>query len=441
MINAVTSQTTTNNENSIKDDVLKIDNIKTEKFDENTDKSIYDAALNKYSYDELTEFFTNLGDNNELSDAEKEMLTKNVIFLIKKKAEQEEKWETNDAESIKNDVLKIDNIKTEKFGENTDKSVYDAILNKYSYDELMACFVNVNEDKKLNDTEREIVSKNIIFLNRKKAEQEKKEQLEEIQNDKLEQKEEDLQKVDELKKLLSQKDEKIDNMQSEIDSLREELRNLSNNNSETLESLKTAKKSGDEKTIDQYKAQIDALTKERDALKDKYWWKLPEFGWEIAKLPTKKFEFKFLSRTKDKESWQTRLAWPEVRIRHNILARHKINVTIRKLNKLWKELWPDPEKNPDPKAVKKWVNYILNRSFLEDWWHIASACRGVVNTLRIKTTADLDKEFDIQKKYIIENLKAKMQDNLGENDKKTIEAVEKRIDYYQAAYKRMFIRV
>ena len=159
---------------------------------------------------------------------------------------------TNDENLIIDDVLGINGIKTEKFDENTNNAVFNDILEKYSSNELQKNFIVIANNNELNDTEKQTLTENLRFLIEKKLNQEEensrkeKEQVEEIQNDKLEQKEADLQQVDELKKLLAKKDEKIDAMQNDINSLREQLKELSDKNHDTLESLREAKKSQDQ---------------------------------------------------------------------------------------------------------------------------------------------------------------------------------------------------
>lgn len=342
---------------------------------------------------------------------------------------------TNDENLIIDDVLSIDGIKTEKFDENTDNAVFNDILEKYSSNELQKNFILIANNNELNDTEKQTLAENLRFLIEKKLNQEEensrkeKEQVEEIQNDKLEQKEADLQQVDELKKLLAEKDEKIDAMQNDINSLREQLKELSDKNHDTLESLREAKKSQDQETIKRQREMILKLIQEKRALRDKYAWELPKYEWNINTLETKRIELKLFGN--NSVDWQKVITWPQLRFRQNLRSRKRINTTVRRLN----EIWNDP---------KKWVNFVLTRTFgydpLSISWKVWTGFKNMRKFFKIRDVKAFDEMYNKQKKYFIENLESKMAANsMSENDKKVIAAIKNRLDYYQAAYKRQFI--
>jgi len=342
---------------------------------------------------------------------------------------------TNDENLIIDDVLSIDGIKTEKFDENTNNAVFNDILEKYSSNELQNNFLLIANNNELNDTEKQTLTENLRFLIEKKLNKEEensrkeKEQEEEIQNDKLEQKEADLQQVDELKKLLAKKDEKIDAMQNDINSLREQLKELSDKNHDTLESLREAKKSQDQETIKRQREMILKLIQEKRALRDKYAWELPKYEWNINTLETKRIELKLFGN--NSVDWQNVITWPQLRFRQNLRSRKRINTTVRRLN----EIWNDP---------KKWVNFVLTRTFgydpLSISWKVWTGFKNMRKFFKISDVKAFDEMYNRQKKYFIENLESKMAANsMSENDKKVIAAIKNRLDYYQAAYKRQFI--
>lgn len=360
--------------------------------------------------------------------------------------------QVNDTKSINDEILDIKDITNKVFDEQTDESIYTSILENYSSEDLRLNFVEIVNNNNLTDEEKRNLGENLRFLIEKKSKTEndnaekQQQQLQLIQDEKHDSHEQAMDEVERLKELLEANNNKIENQNKEItemkqtiDELRSQLNNRSNDNVITLQNLKKAKTTWDESSVSQLQDEIRKLRAEKKALINKYWWKLPDFWGEIKELKTNMLEFNFL--WKINEWWQTKLRiGPEIAIRRNILSRHRINTIVNKLNDLSKELW-DP-KNPDAKWVKKWVNYILNKSFLLQWWPISSACKATRNILKIRTTAEFDEAFWKQKKIILEDLKAKMGNNTtSTKDDDTIKAVENRFDYYQAAYKRIFIRV
>lgn len=199
-------------------------------------------------------------------------------------------------------------------------------------------------------------------------------------------------------------------------------------NSKLLEDIKNAKNSWNEQELKRLRWIIKNLALEKKALKDKFAGELPEYdSAEIAKLKTKRVEFKLA--WKMKLDGQTVLTWPQLLLRNNIRSRHRINKTIEKLNSIWN----------DP---KKWVNYIMTKASLLEWWRMWTWYKNVKNFFTIRDTNTFDKIFNEHKKRFIDDLESKMDLNsMSDADKKTISAIKARLDYYQKAYKRQFIVV
>lgn len=296
----------------------------------------------------------------------------------------------------------------------------------------------VQNDDSLDDQKKNDIYDNLLDVRNLREELDNKKQseldeqaknIEQNEKDKEDQKEADLQQVDELKKLLAEKDEKIDTMQNEIDSLREELRKISDKNHDALETLKDAKKSQDQEVIKTQREMIVKLIQEKRALRDKYAWELPKYEWNIQTLETKRIELKLFGN--DSVDWQKVLTWPQLRFRQNLRSRRRINTTVRRLN----EIWSDP---------KKWVNFVLTRTFgydpLNISWKVWTGFKNMRKFFKIRDVKVFDEMYNQQKKYFIDDLEAKMAANsMSENDKKVIAAIKNRLDYYQAAYKRQFI--
>ena len=104
---------------------------------------------------------------------------------------------------------------------------------------------------------------------------------------------------------------------------------------------------------------------------------------------------------------------------------------MKKLN----EIWNDP---------RKWVQFVLTRTFgydpLNVSWKVGSGFKNMRKFFKIRDVKVFDEMYNKQKKYFIDDLESKMAANsMSEQDKQVIAAVKKRLDYYQAAYKREFI--
>ena len=296
----------------------------------------------------------------------------------------------------------------------------------------------VQNDDSLDDQKKNDIYDNLLDVRNLREELDNKKQseldeqaknIEQNEKDKEDQKEADLQQVEELKKLLAEKDEKIDTMQNDIDSLREELRKISDKNHDALETLKDAKKSQDQEVIKTQREMIVKLIQEKRALRDKYAWELPKYEWNINTLETKRIELKLFGN--NSVDGQKVITGPQLRFRQNLRSRKRINTTVKRLN----EIWSDP---------KKWVNFVLTRTFgydpLNISWKVWTGFKNMRKFFKIRDVKVFDEMYNQQKKYFIDDLEAKMAANsMSENDKKVIAAIKNRLDYYQAAYKRQFI--
>ena len=199
-------------------------------------------------------------------------------------------------------------------------------------------------------------------------------------------------------------------------------------NSKLLEDIKNAKNSWNEQELKRLRWIIKNLALEKKALKDKFAGELPKYdSAEIAKLKTKRIGFKFAWKTE--LDGQTVLTWPQLLLRRNIRSRNRINKTVKNLNSIWN----------DP---KKWVNYIMTKASLLEWWRMWTWYKNVKNFFTIRDTKTFDEVFNKHKKRFIDDLESKMDLNsMSDADKKTISAIKARLDYYQKAYKRQFIVV
>lgn len=313
------------------------------------------------------------------------------------------------------------------------------IAETWSLQKIEEYITYIQNNKLFDDQKKQDILNNMMAVRtmRDQLDQEKAEDIEqqskkteEIQTEKKTQKDADLQQVDELKKLLSKKDEKIDFMENQIKSLQEELTKISVNNYDALVSLKDAKKSQDKDIIKKIQENtILRLLRERKALRDKYVWELPKYEWNIQTLETKWIELKLFGN--DSVNWQRVLSWPQLRFRQNLHSRKRINTTVKRLN----DIWSDP---------KKWVDFVLTRTFgydpLSVSWKIWTGFKNMKKFFKIRDVQTFDEMYDKQKKYFIDDLESKMDANsMSEQDKKVIAAIKNRLDYYQKAYKRQFI--
>lgn len=237
---------------------------------------------------------------------------------------------------------------------------------------------------------------------------------------------------------------KTENYQEQIDELNksnETLRQKVEEQSKQIEALLAAKKEGNTEEINKIKEDLrkarkdlkdaqeerNKLLKDNKKMKDTYFWELPKYNGEIIPLKTKAIEFKFGVNEID---WNQRvLSMPQLRLRKNIISRHRLNKTIRKLNEI----------GNNPKA---WVNYILTKADFFKWGaKIWTLCKRIWKFFTIRDIDSFDRKFNEQKKIFIDDIESKMQWKLSDDDKKTLKAIKDRLDYYQKAYKRQFLTV
>lgn len=278
------------------------------------------------------------------------------------------------------------------------------------------------------DLSKEYKNRNLETESSSTSEEELEEKKQEIENEKEEAEASKDQKIDDLKRQLNEQSDKVSDLEKRLQELHKNLESKEKDNSSLLDKIKEAKRAGDQEEVSRLKKEIEALKAEKKALKDKYTWKLPKYdGKDISKLKTKRIEFNLLSRKNI--DGQTVLSGPQLMFRNNVRSRKRLNKTIKAMNTI----------GNDP---KKWVNYIISKASLIQWWKIGSGIKSIKNFFTIRDTNKLDEVFKEHKQKFIENLESKMDSKgMSEEDKKTIESIKNRADYYLAAYKRQFITV
>lgn len=240
--------------------------------------------------------------------------------------------------------------------------------------------------------------------------------------------EEKNKKIEDLKKQLEDSEQQKKTLEELVKNFEESEKNNRQENSKLLEDIKAAKESWDTEKVKKLQEAIKKITLENKALKDKFAGELPKYdSKDIATLKTRWIWFKFA--WKMNIDGQTVLTWPQLLFRNNIRSRNRINKTVNKLNEIWK----------DP---RKWVNYIMTKASLSQWWRLWTWFKKIKNFFAIRDTNKFDEVFNAHKKQFIDDLESKMSANsMSDADKKTITAIKARLDYYQKAYKRQFITV
>ncbi len=228
--------------------------------------------------------------------------------------------------------------------------------------------------------------------------------------------------AEELKKQLEEVKKTLEEVTNKNAS---DLKNINNERNSLLEEILELKKSGNTEKLKEKQLENDKLTKQVVDMKDKFVWKLPDYGPDdIKKLKTRWIWFSLIS--KKKIDGQTVISGPQLKFRNNIRSRRRLNKTIKMFNKIWN----------DPKRA---VRYIMSKTALTKWWKIWMWIKRIKNQLTIKDTDKFDEVFNEQKKNFIDDLSAKMWDNISTDDKATIKVISDRVDYHQKAYKRKFI--
>ncbi len=328
----------------------------------------------------------------------------------------------------------------------TNTMLWSEDLNEQQKDRIFDILTKASQEKmKLENENKDSIKKAADEIE-KKAEEHNKKQNEEIETSN----QENAVEIDKLTKLLNDdwweknvsttsetipestwetstddvKDLASESKENE-DKLREELRKSREINTVLLSLLTKAKNEKNTAEVVNLKKQLKESIQEKQNLLDKFWWKLPEYNWSISSLNTKRLEFQLF--WKSKEWWQTKITWPELRIRRNIMSRRRINKTVQKLNEIWKD-------------AKAWVNYVMTRTFTLNWWKIAWWIKQMKNFFKVRDVKSFNEAYDKQVDYFMSNLKSKMEANtISDEDKKTFDAIQKRLEYYKVAYRRQFM--
>lgn len=62
------------------------------------------------------------------------------------------------------------------------------------------------------------------------------------------------------------------------------------------------------------------------------------------------------------------------------------------------------------------------------------------NFFKVRDVKSFNEAYDKQVDYFMSNLKSKMEANtISDEDKKTFDAIQKRLEYYKVAYRRQFM--
>ena len=328
----------------------------------------------------------------------------------------------------------------------TNTMLWSEDLNEQQKDRIFDILTKASQEKmKLENENKDSIKKAADEIE-KKTEEHNKKQNEEIETSN----QENAVEIDKLTKLLNDdwweknvsttsetipestwetstddvKDSAPESKENE-DKLREELRKSREINTVLLSLLTKAKNEKNTAEVVNLKKQLKESIQEKQNLLDKFWWKLPEYNWSISSLNTKRLEFQLF--WKSKEWWQTKITWPELRIRRNIMSRRRINKTVQKLNEIWKD-------------AKAWVNYVMTRTFTLNWWKIAWWIKQMKNFFKVRDVKSFNEAYDKQVDYFMSNLKSKMEANtISDEDKKTFDAIQKRLEYYKVAYRRQFM--
>lgn len=365
-----------------------------------------------YSEEELNKMRKDVAFNDDMDDWEKYWVRRNIENIIEAKNKEKKAREAKISEE--EDKKKTEELKKERL-----------------------------EAQEQQDRKAEELKKGLLD----NVEETQEETQEDTQEETQEEAQEDIQEEALNNRTIDKsQNEKEDNnnYQEQIDSLNksnEELRRRLDEQSKQIEDLLAAKKENNseeinkiKKEIEEKRKEIESIKQERDNLlrdnrkmKDLYFWELPKYNGNIIPLETNMVEFKFGVNAIE---WNQRvLSMPQLRLRKNIISRHRLNATIRKLNEIWN--------NP-----KEWVNYILTKADFFKWGaKIWTLCKKIWNYFKIRDIDSFDRIFNEQKKIFIDDIEAKMQGRLSENDKRTMRAIRDRLDYYQKAYKRQFLTV
>lgn len=393
-----------------------------------------------YSKDELLQMKKDSVTDKTITDGEKYRVRRNIDNILEARDKEEESLQSQKDEEERQEKQKeIDKEKQEE-KEKQDEKVEDLKKQLESSEET-------SQDS-VQEEVQEISQESTPEQGKSSAKQEENKEWETPAEENKEGENKEWEIPAEENKEEENKEwetkEKWENYQEQIDSLKksnEELRKKINNQTEVINALLAmrAKRNAEaikrlKEELKKSKEEIAKVKQERDniindnkKMKDLYFWKLPKYNGNIVPLKTKAIEFRFWQ---DDIIWNQRvLSMPQLRLRKNIISRYRLNATIKKLNEIW----------DNPKA---WVNYVLTKADFFRWWaKIWTLCKKIWNYFKIRDIASFDQKYNEQKKIFIDDIEAKMQWQMSDDDKKTIKAIKDRLDYYQKAYKRQFLTV
>lgn len=311
-------------------------------------------------------------------------------------------------------------------------------LEDFSADDLNAILVNLITNESAGELTKvenqKIIERIKELIDIKNAEigkgtYEKSVDIEDLQEKQQQAKKEQEETIQELTKKLNNSDLSPEEIEEKLTELTEQMNKSNTAMSDALDALRNSRKSWNKSEVERYHKIIQDLNREKEALKAQLRNSLPPKydGKTIQKLKTRRLWVKILSRRKI--DGVTEYNGPKLIFRNNIRSRNKINKTIKKFNTI----------GDDP---KRWMQYILAKSSMTWWWKLWAGLRRLKNTITIKDTKKFDRVFTKQKKKFIDNLEKKMDANsMSEKDKKTLQAIKKRVDYYYKAYKSSFITI
>ncbi|HRX63857.1 MAG TPA: hypothetical protein P5060_02000 [Candidatus Absconditabacterales bacterium] len=336
----------------------------------------------------------------------------------------------NTANITEENKLSLDNIKKnpDQISQLSDedlKSFFDQEKDTDDYDLISSLSKELGSRKQKEEIQEDPELQKKLAEDQLKQEESNAEEQKKMQEESEITKEVELDHVEELKKKLEAKEEDNQTLEKWIQDLEKKLDDKNKENSSKLEELKEAQKSGDKQELKRLRGVIKKLALEKKALKDTYAGELPKYdASKIKKLKTRWIGFKLFS--KRQIDGQTVISGPQLMFRNNIRSRRRLNKTVKMFNKI----------GNDP---KKAIRYILSKSITGQ---IGMGVKKLNNRFTIRDTDKFDEVFNKQKKKFIENLESKMEKkSMSEVDKKTLQAIKDRIDYYQKAYKRKMITV
>lgn len=335
--------------------------------------------------------------------------------------------------NIQDNVITLDDIKKDpaKIKDLDDKSLkdlFDESKNSEDYDSVISLAQELWSRKSQSenlipdpDLQKELVED--------VTKEENNEQLkQEIAEEKNGKEEKNAQIIADLKSQLNDSELQKKTLEDLVKQFKESEEINRWENSKLLEDIKAAKESWDTEKVKKLQDVIKNIALQNKALKDKFSGELPKYdSKDIATLKTSWIWFKLA--WKMKVDGQTVLTWPQLLFRNNIRSRNRINKTVNKLNEIWND-------------TKKWVEYIMTKASLSQWWRLWTLFKNMKNFFTIRDTNKFDEVFNAHKKQFIDDLESKMSANsMSDTDKNTLTAIKARLDFYQKAYKRQFITV